>query len=562
MTAVAMLRCRDRLLGYGGEIQLSAATAKSFLKRFKFVTRKKTQDKLFVPANHEEATKTHHDRCRALQNQWDLPACLWFNADEMGVQTEAGSTSTLAPKGSKQVFGGPVKCKNQVTVMNLISADGHVPFVTIIFKGKTTGVHPKSLEPSPGVIFDHAPRHFQTVETMLRWVNVFILHVKQVRQILAEQAGEDVAKRQQCLAQKAILIMDNHSTHINSDVKKRLTDNGIIIELLPPNATSWLQGCDVNYNSVMKKRIRLYFQEWLNAAILDQYRKHQTTIIAAEKKQGYSLTADEKKQIQVFKNPIPETAAEKRVFIARFIMRAFQEMRTLTTTVLTAWDKVGLYEIIHKTKFISMDMRTALPENDIWDLTQVSVEQLQANLHLHQQLVEEMRVSESEESEEFDQLSDSDDDNGMPNVDPFLDRLEEGELCNLAENLHVSTSGEFGAIPDNLLHNDNEVQASQLSRSRRHQNLWRQPSAGWAVVRFEAIQIDGRSYVEGFWHTERQGSVESVGEILQKHAKLKPNQFELEKETDASFLFTLTHEMGTKQWVKENSMIMWQSSML
>ena len=69
---------------------------------------------------------------------------------------------------------------------------------------------------------------------------------------------------------RGLFIMDNHSTHIDPEVKNKITSFRYDISFLPPNCTSRLQPLDLGINKPFKDYYSEMWQDWFE----DLVNKH------------------------------------------------------------------------------------------------------------------------------------------------------------------------------------------------------------------------------------------------------------------------------------------------
>lgn len=576
----------ESLVEHGGEILICRSLAKSFLHRHKYVQRRKTQDKAHCPPNMEELKNEHIRRFTTLLNKYNTPPCLIHSADEVGHHIFPERSTTLAKKGAKQVKSAAIKNKEQVTKMNCIGADGRVLPTRIIFRGKTDRVYPRGIKPTPEFSFDHAPRHFQTTETMLRWCDLYIEEIQRIRRACADraQSNEDKAA---ALQQQAILLLDNHSTHLADAVLQKLHQARVHVEFLPPNTTAFLQACDVNFNSLEKAIVQELFQQWLNGQYLSQLDRHRKEMREKEATAARPITSEEKR-VQLV-DPIPKDAASKRAFIARLLLRAHYESKARCgKSILKAFNKVGLYSVIYGKPFVDTDMMESPIIDDAalnWD--DVIIPELDI-LHHNDQVMNNIRKGNFEEDElSIDYPAGSDDEDSdmevdddeafgaVDNVDATLeddaakeferrlDALEAGAPSPVAPGLEhsdgklrvISTDAEM----ESLLQDDPEVQVVERGQSRSRSTRTRASETGWATAMLSFQRFGDEHIGRATWESNKVRM--PATDVLKKHGNLALADFCIIEEDLGKdyflFKFNEGHPMGLKQWIKEHGCLVW-----
>ena len=90
-----------------------------------------------------------------------IPAFV-LNADQMGLVLLQSRNHTWVEKGTKSVgvlAGGE---KRQITALPLVSADGQLIVIQLIFGGKTMRCHPVGALPA-GLLYDHSLSHWYSI---------------------------------------------------------------------------------------------------------------------------------------------------------------------------------------------------------------------------------------------------------------------------------------------------------------------------------------------------------------------------------------------------------------
>ena len=168
------------------------------------------------------------------------------NVDETAIRRDAPPERTLEQKGEKKVMiatGG--KEKECLTTVIAISLTGKRLGQMIILKGK--GVRkPKCTVPNDVIISYNEKSSWMNSSIMLEWVN-FILE-PHAKKLPADKFG--------------LLLMDNHSTHLNEKVVKRIQSLRYDIQYLPPNTTGRTQPVDIGINRSLKSHYQTSWEEW------------------------------------------------------------------------------------------------------------------------------------------------------------------------------------------------------------------------------------------------------------------------------------------------------------
>ncbi|XP_050678651.1 jerky protein homolog-like [Leptidea sinapis] len=172
------------------------------------------------------------------------PSRIW-NLDETGVQTVLNPKKILAEKGTKQV-GAIVSTERGtlVTVELAVSALGNsIPpmFVFPRLKYKDLFIR----DGPPECIGAGNKSGWMTSTEFLVFMDHFIKHTKPRPEV------------------PVLLLLDNHSSHIDIDVIEKAKKNSVILLSFPPHCTHRLQPLDVGVNGPFKTYCSKAQNNWL-----------------------------------------------------------------------------------------------------------------------------------------------------------------------------------------------------------------------------------------------------------------------------------------------------------
>lgn len=172
------------------------------------------------------------------------PARIW-NADETGIPTVLAPPKVIATKGMKQVQQ-TVSAERGVntTMLAFICAAGtHCPPV-FIFPRKNF-LASMSIHGPPGCLGLAHPSGWINGETFLRALKHFKTHV-------------DFS-----INNPIVLILDNHSSHLDFSVIKFAKENGIHLLTFPPHCSHRLQPLDITVFGPFKSALKQAFNDWM-----------------------------------------------------------------------------------------------------------------------------------------------------------------------------------------------------------------------------------------------------------------------------------------------------------
>jgi len=169
-----------------------------------------------------------------------------LNFDETGVVTEHSKTKTIEETGAKRVRVKTCgKSKDTHTVVLGGSMIGEKLPAMVILKG--TGK--KSL----GIII---PKHL-------------VIHHRKEGSWMDEKGMENYIEKilkpwasKIPVEKRALLLIDNSSTHINKKLEQKLKDLRIDVKTFPPCTTGYVQPMDIGVNAIFKNKISEYWDEY------------------------------------------------------------------------------------------------------------------------------------------------------------------------------------------------------------------------------------------------------------------------------------------------------------
>ena len=155
---------------------------------------------------------------------------------------------------------GITKDKTQVTTTICVNERGDVLAPQMIFGGSTDRCHPK--EPAPlGGFYCHSTTHWQTVETMISWIDMVLVPFKNAT-IALEGLPAD---------QRSVLIFDLHFSHKDPVVLQHLAAHHIEAVFLPIGFADELLvielACKKAFQQAAKSRFKLFVHDLLTTHI-------------------------------------------------------------------------------------------------------------------------------------------------------------------------------------------------------------------------------------------------------------------------------------------------------
>lgn len=177
--------------------------------------------------------------------RYNFPPHMIFNADETGCSTVTNPPKVIAERGSKQI--GQVTSGERGTLVTTLffvnAAGGFLPpiivFPRVNYKDIMLANGP------PGGLGLANISGWMNEECFIKALEHFVVHVKPSKE------------------NPALIIMDNHSSHINLRVVRFARENSIVIVTFPPHCSHKLQPLDVAVYGPFKVRYRVVMNEWM-----------------------------------------------------------------------------------------------------------------------------------------------------------------------------------------------------------------------------------------------------------------------------------------------------------
>lgn len=182
---------------------------------------------------------------KVILNREVFDASAMWNIDETGYTTVQKPKKVVATKGQKQIGQITSGERGQlVTICCAVSGSGNsIPpfmvFPRVNFKPLMITGAPK------GTVGVAHPTGWMTGENFVQFLKHFVFHVK---------CSKD---------NKALMIMDNHDSHITIESLDFAKENGIVLLTLPPHCSNKLQPLDVSVFSSFKNSCDKAANDWM-----------------------------------------------------------------------------------------------------------------------------------------------------------------------------------------------------------------------------------------------------------------------------------------------------------
>ena len=178
-----------------------------------------------------------YDNIRGLvQKNGPYPSHRIFNVDETGVAPVVASPKVLAARGDRRVGRVATAERGKLTtIIGCVSASCACVPPMLVFGGRKR-MDPTLLAEAPeGAIGGVSDSGWVTTQLFLQWFHHFVEH-----------AGPSKERR-------VLLIMDNHTSHISSDIITQARLHGVDIVTIPPHSSHVLQPLDLTIYGPLKQ---------------------------------------------------------------------------------------------------------------------------------------------------------------------------------------------------------------------------------------------------------------------------------------------------------------------
>lgn len=169
-----------------------------------------------------------------------------FNTDETALLLNPKGGSVLAAKGSRNVYNIVNNNeKENLTVLVTGNAAGQLAPTLVVFNYKRV----------PNIIYSTLPKDFHVGTTEKGWMTAMLFY-----EYIANKFWPWIVKNN--IQLPVILFLDGHVSHLTGPLSEFCHTHQIILIVLPPNTTHFMQPMDVSMFSPLKvhwkKQIQLY----------------------------------------------------------------------------------------------------------------------------------------------------------------------------------------------------------------------------------------------------------------------------------------------------------------
>lgn len=185
------------------------------------------------------------EKLTSLYEKYKFPAHMIYNTDETGCSTVTTPPKIIAARGSKQI--GQVTSAERGTLITTLffinAAGGSIP-PTFIFPRVNFKNDMLTNGPTGALGLAHLSG-WMTEESFVLAMEHFVKHVSPTKE------------------NPALILMDNHSSHVNLRVIEFAREKSVIILTFPPHCSHKLQPLDVAVYGPFKTRYRIAMNEWM-----------------------------------------------------------------------------------------------------------------------------------------------------------------------------------------------------------------------------------------------------------------------------------------------------------
>ncbi len=311
-TARGLVTHHDRTLlqENGGYILLGRSWSESLFQRMGYVQRKGTKAGRKLPNDFSAIKEKYLLDIKAIVKEHNIPDELIVNFDQTGVSIIPVDDWTMEKEGSKDVSITGLEDKRMITVLLCYSLSLDMLPPQAIYQGTTTQCHPKGVQFPEGWNISHSKNHWSTTDTMKEYFDKVLLPTfKKIK-----------AARNLPESQQSLVVMDCYKVHQTEEVINHLKTNNCQIKFVPASCTGDLQPLDVSGNQVYKGSMEDSFTEWYSDKVADSLKK------------GIDLSTVQASM----------TLTEMKPIHARWLIRAFDKLKSSPTAILRGWEQTGI----------------------------------------------------------------------------------------------------------------------------------------------------------------------------------------------------------------------------
>ncbi|CAH1957748.1 unnamed protein product [Acanthoscelides obtectus] len=220
---------------------------KGFMSRHKDLTVRKPESTSLSRATcfNKANVSTFFEKLNTVLQRYKFPPHRIFNADETGCSTVTNPPKVIAERGSKQI--GQVTSAERGTLVTTLffinTAGGFLPpvfvFPRVNYKDIMLNNGP------PGALGLAQVSGWMTEDCFVKALEHFVIHVRPSKE------------------NPALILMDNHTSHVNLRVVEFARQNSIIIVTFPQHCSHKLQPLDITVYGPFKTRYRTAMNEWM-----------------------------------------------------------------------------------------------------------------------------------------------------------------------------------------------------------------------------------------------------------------------------------------------------------
>ena len=160
-------RCREKMSGNGGKINLTVKWARDILKSMNWVKRRGTTAKRTMNrALHDELAFTWKKKIAEKVFEHKIHNDLILNFDQTPLGFTYSAKTTFTEKNAETVPVGNLDDKRQITGTFVVSLSGGFLPIQLIYTGKTDLCHSK-VEFPKGFDITHSPNHWANKEIVM-----------------------------------------------------------------------------------------------------------------------------------------------------------------------------------------------------------------------------------------------------------------------------------------------------------------------------------------------------------------------------------------------------------